>query len=97
MIILYNKKDYIQMILLPKFSLKTMKKNNMIKSTKKKETMKKKINKARKLINKNPKNNHNLTNDDIKDFLNSFDDFNQAFNFINAHNKLCKSSFFFHA
>ena len=50
--------------------------------------MKKEINKARKLINKNPKNNHNLTNDDIKDFLNSFDDFNQAFNFINAHNKL---------
>jgi len=29
---------------LPKFSLKTMKKNNMIKSTKKKETMKKKYN-----------------------------------------------------
>jgi len=39
MIILYSKKDYIQMILLPKFSLKTMKKNNMIKLTKKKETM----------------------------------------------------------
>ena len=29
---------------MPKFSLKTMKKNNMIKSTKKKETMKKKYN-----------------------------------------------------
>ena len=62
-----------------------------------KETMKKEINKARKLINENPKNNHNLTNDNIKDFLNSFDNFNQAFDFINAHNKLCKSSFFFHA
>ena len=69
----------------------------MFKTNQPKETMKKEINKARKLINENPKNNHNLTNDDIKDFLNSFDDFNQAFNFINAHNKLCKSSFFFNA
>ena len=39
------------MILLPKFSLKTMKKNNMIKLTKKKETMKKIKSKQSNLLN----------------------------------------------
>jgi hypothetical protein len=59
--------------------------------------MKKEINKVRKLLKQNAKNTYNLTDDNLKDFLNSFNNFNQAFNFIKAHNKLCKSSFFFHA
>ena len=51
---------------MPKFSLKTMKKNNMIKSTKKKETMKKIRSKKSNLLNYFIVDHKNLSKDYLK-------------------------------
>jgi len=51
---------------LPKFSLKTMKKNNMIKSNKKKETMKKIRSKKSNLLNYFIVDHKNLSKDYLK-------------------------------
>jgi len=51
-------------------------------------TNKQAINKFRKLLKKNPKSNHNATNDEIQDCLNDFENFEQAFNMVKAHNQL---------
>ena len=82
MIILSNKKDYIQMILLPKFRHKTMKKNNMIKSTKKKETMKKIRSKKNDLLNY-----FNCDHKDLsKEYLKSCNDFFKSIDQKNKYN-----------
>ena len=82
MIILSNKKDYIQMILSPKFSHKTMKKNNMIKSTKKKETMKKIRSKKNDLLNY-----FNCDHKDLsKEYLKSCNDFFKSIDQKNKYN-----------
>ena len=59
------------MILLPNFRHKTMKKNNMIKSTKKKETMKKIRSKKSNLLNYFIVDHKNLS----KDYLKSCNEF----------------------
>ena len=58
-------------------------------TNKPKETMtyKQAINKYRQLLKANPKNNQNLTDDEILDCLNAYDNFKQAFDFIRFHNK----------
>ena len=47
-----------------------------------------KLNKLRKLITKNPNSNQNLSDSDLKDFLISFKNYDQAVNFIKSHNYL---------
>ena len=47
------------------------------------------LNKVRKLIEKNPENNQNLSDSDLKEFLNGFANYDQAVNFIKSHNYLC--------
>ena len=46
------------------------------------------LNKIRKLIEKNPVSNQNLSDSDLKEFLSSFANYDQAVNFIKSHNYL---------
>tara|TARA_B100000900_G_scaffold392546_1_gene388142 strand:+ start:73 stop:288 length:216 start_codon:yes stop_codon:yes gene_type:complete len=50
--------------------------------------MKNIISKIRKLIQENPVSNQNLSDSDLKEFLNSFENYNQAVNFVKSHNYL---------